>query len=113
MVDDTTRHRRDWLTQRTLPPIVRLPQARFWPAANGIVAVMGTVSGVRIDEVTKVAPHLANAWGCIRVNVMQLGRTRPAQEYLLLPNRGKEPESEPASPERELTESEKWWARRA
>jgi S-DNA-T family DNA segregation ATPase FtsK/SpoIIIE len=33
---------------------------------------MSTVPGVGIDEVTKMAPHLANAWGCIRVDVMQL-----------------------------------------
>jgi DNA segregation ATPase FtsK/SpoIIIE, S-DNA-T family len=73
MVDDTTRYRRDWLTQRALPPVVRLPQARFWPAPNGIRAVMGTVPGVGIEQVTKMAPHLANVWGCVRVDVAQVG----------------------------------------
>ena len=29
LVDDTTRHRRQPLTGQTLPPIVRVPQARF------------------------------------------------------------------------------------
>ena len=76
MVDDTTRHRRQWLTQQALPPVVHIPSARFWPAPNGLRAVMNTIPGVGVDQVAKVAGHLADAWGCIRVDVTQLGPGR-------------------------------------
>lgn len=71
LVDDTTRHRRQWWTGQTLPPIVRIPPIRFEPAPNGLRAWMGTLPGVGLDQVTKMADHLANAWGCIRVDVAQ------------------------------------------
>jgi S-DNA-T family DNA segregation ATPase FtsK/SpoIIIE len=71
LVDDTTRHRREWLTGRALPPVARVPSIRFEPAPNGLQAWMGTVPGVGLDQVTKMAGHLANAWGCLRVDVAQ------------------------------------------
>jgi DNA segregation ATPase FtsK/SpoIIIE, S-DNA-T family len=71
LVDDTTRHRREWWTGRALPPVVRVPAIRFEPAPNGLRAWMGTVPGVGLEQVTKMAGHLANAWGCVRVDVDQ------------------------------------------
>ncbi len=73
LVDDTTRHRRSWWTGHVIPPVTRIPRARFWPAPNGVRAVMDTLPGVGLDQVTKMADHLANAWGCLRVDVCQLG----------------------------------------
>jgi S-DNA-T family DNA segregation ATPase FtsK/SpoIIIE len=71
LVDDTTRHRRQLLTGHVLPPIVRVPQALFEPAPNGVRARMTTLPGVGLDQVAKQAGHLANAWGCLRVDVTQ------------------------------------------
>jgi hypothetical protein len=71
LVDDTTRHRRQWWTGRVLPPIVRVPGIRFEPAPYGLRAQMRTLPGVGLDQVTKAAGHLANSWGCIRVDVTQ------------------------------------------
>jgi S-DNA-T family DNA segregation ATPase FtsK/SpoIIIE len=71
LVDDTTRHRYDWLSGRRLPPVVRIPDIRFEPASLGLRAWMRTVPGVGLDQVTKMAGHLANAWGCLRVDVTQ------------------------------------------
>ena len=71
LVDDTTRHRHEWWTGRTLPPVVRIPDIRFEPAPHGLRAWMRTVPGVGLDQVTKTAGHLANAWGCLRVDVTQ------------------------------------------
>ena len=71
LVDDTTRHRYDWWSGRTLPPVVRIPDIRFEPAPHGLRAWMRTVPGVGLDQVTKMAGHLANAWGCLRVDVSQ------------------------------------------
>jgi S-DNA-T family DNA segregation ATPase FtsK/SpoIIIE len=71
LVDDTTRHRREWWTGRALPPVVRVPQIRFETAAHGLRAWMHTLPSVGLDEVTKEASHLANAWGCLRVDVAQ------------------------------------------
>jgi S-DNA-T family DNA segregation ATPase FtsK/SpoIIIE len=42
---------------------------RFGPAANGLRAWMRTAPGVGLDQVAKMAGHLANAWGCPRVDV--------------------------------------------
>jgi S-DNA-T family DNA segregation ATPase FtsK/SpoIIIE len=71
LVDDTTRHRREWWSGRTLPPVVRIPPTRFETAPNGLRAWMRTLPGVGLDEVAKKADHLANAWGCLRVDVSQ------------------------------------------
>jgi S-DNA-T family DNA segregation ATPase FtsK/SpoIIIE len=71
LVDDTTRHRREWWSGRTLPPLVRVPQMRFETAPCGLRAWMRTLPGVGLDQVTKMAGHLANAWGCLRVDVTQ------------------------------------------
>jgi S-DNA-T family DNA segregation ATPase FtsK/SpoIIIE len=71
LVDDTTRHRREWWSGRTLPPLVRIPRVRFETAPNGLRAWMHTLPGVGLDQVTKMADHLANAWGCLRVEVSQ------------------------------------------
>lgn len=71
LVDDTTRHRRQFLTGHVLPPVVRVPQIRFEPAPNGLKALMGTLPGVGLEQVAKMADHLANAWGCLRVDVTQ------------------------------------------
>jgi S-DNA-T family DNA segregation ATPase FtsK/SpoIIIE len=71
LVDDTTRHRREWWTGRTLPPLKRVPPIRFETAPHGLRAWMTTLPGVGLDEVTKMAGHLANAWGCLRVDVVQ------------------------------------------
>jgi S-DNA-T family DNA segregation ATPase FtsK/SpoIIIE len=71
LVDDTTRHRREWWSGRTLPPLVRIPQIRFEIASGGLRALMCTLPGVGLDQVTKQAEHLANAWGCLRVDVTQ------------------------------------------
>ena len=72
LVDDTTRHRREWWSGRTLPPLtVRVPQIRFETAPCGLRAWMRTLPGVGLDQVTKMADHLANAWGCLRVDVTQ------------------------------------------
>jgi S-DNA-T family DNA segregation ATPase FtsK/SpoIIIE len=73
MVDETTRHRRQLLTGHVLPPMVSYPAARFKPAPNGLLGQLWTLPGVGLDEVTKVAEHLANAWGCVRVDVTQSG----------------------------------------
>jgi hypothetical protein len=43
LVDDTTRHRREWWSGRTLPPLVRIPQVRFETAPNGLRAWMHTL----------------------------------------------------------------------
>jgi S-DNA-T family DNA segregation ATPase FtsK/SpoIIIE len=71
LVDDTTRHRRHWLTHEVLPPVVRIPAIRFEALQNGLRAWMHTLPGVGIEQVTKAAGHLANAWGCVRVDVTQ------------------------------------------
>jgi S-DNA-T family DNA segregation ATPase FtsK/SpoIIIE len=71
LVDDTTRHRREWWSGRTLPPLVRIPQVRFETAPCGLRAWMRTLPGVGLDQVAKMADHLANAWGCLRVDVRQ------------------------------------------
>ncbi len=71
LVDDTTRHRHEWWTGRSLPPVVRVPNIRFEPAPHGLRAWMGTLPGVGVDQVTKAAGHLANTWGCLRVDVIQ------------------------------------------
>ncbi len=71
LVDDTTRHRREWWTGRALPPLTRVPQIRFETAPCGLRAWMHTLPGVGLDQVTKMAGHLANAWGCLRVDVAQ------------------------------------------
>jgi S-DNA-T family DNA segregation ATPase FtsK/SpoIIIE len=71
LVDDTTRHRREWWSGRTLPPIVRVPRVRFETAPHGLRGWMHTLPGVGLEEVTKMAGHLANAWGCLRVDVSQ------------------------------------------
>jgi S-DNA-T family DNA segregation ATPase FtsK/SpoIIIE len=73
LVDDTTRYRRHWYTGRVLPPVVQVPRARFEPMPNGIRARMATLPGVGLGQVVKMADHLANAWGCIRVDVTQDG----------------------------------------
>ncbi len=73
LVDETTRHRKQWLTNQTLPPVVRVPSTRFEPAPNGLQAWMSTLPGIGLDQVTKMADHLANAWGCLRVDVRQAG----------------------------------------
>ncbi|MBO0729266.1 MAG: hypothetical protein J2P57_08395 [Acidimicrobiaceae bacterium] len=71
LVDDTTRHRRGRLSGRTLPPEVRYPKSRFEVTPNGLRCRLWTLPGVGLDEVTKQAGHLANAWGCVRVDVAQ------------------------------------------
>lgn len=71
LVDDTTRHRRHWLTHEVLPPMIRLPSIRFEPMPNGLQGWMQTLPGVGLDQVKKAAEHLANAWGCVRVDVTQ------------------------------------------
>ncbi len=71
LVDETTRHRRPWWSNHVLPPVVCYPRATFYPAANGLRAYVQTLPGVGLDQVAKMAGHLANAWGCIRVEVRQ------------------------------------------
>ena len=71
LVDDTTRHRREWWSGQTLPPKVYYPPARFEVAPNGLRAYIQTLPGVGLEQVTKTAGHLGNAWGCIRVEVRQ------------------------------------------
>jgi S-DNA-T family DNA segregation ATPase FtsK/SpoIIIE len=70
--DETSRHRRDWLGKPT-PPVIWLPKARFAVAPNGVIATVSTLHGVGLDEYLKAAPHLANAWGCVRVDASQTG----------------------------------------
>jgi S-DNA-T family DNA segregation ATPase FtsK/SpoIIIE len=71
LVDDTTRHRRGRLSGRKLPPEIRCPKTRFQVAPTGLRCRLWTLPGVGLDEVTKQAGHLANAWGCVRVDVRQ------------------------------------------
>jgi S-DNA-T family DNA segregation ATPase FtsK/SpoIIIE len=71
LVDDTTRHRRHWMTGQALPPKVYYPHIQFQPTPNGLRAFMHTLPGVGLDQVSKMAGHLANAWGCVRVEVRQ------------------------------------------
>ena len=71
ITDETTRHRRQAWNGHALPPVVRIPHARFEPVPNGIRAWISTLPGVGLDQVTKMAGHLANAWGCVRVDVSQ------------------------------------------
>ena len=71
ITDETTRHRRQAWTGHPLPPVVRIPHGKFEPIPNGIRAWISTLPGVGLDQVTKMADHLANAWGCIRVDVSQ------------------------------------------
>ena len=61
----------EWWSGRTLPPVVRIPDIRFETAPHGLRAWMRTLPGVGLDQVTKMAGHLANAWGCLRVDVSQ------------------------------------------
>jgi S-DNA-T family DNA segregation ATPase FtsK/SpoIIIE len=76
LVDETTRHRRQLLTGHVLPPQVIYPHAIFEAAPNGMRCSLSTLPGVGLDEVTKAARHLANAWGCLRVEVCQDGPGR-------------------------------------
>jgi DNA segregation ATPase FtsK/SpoIIIE, S-DNA-T family len=78
LVDDTTRHRRSLWTGKALPVIIHIPPIRFQAAPNGLRARMQTLPGVGLEEVTKMAGHLANAWGCHRVDVAQDGPGRLA-----------------------------------
>ena len=71
ITDETTRYRREAWTGRSLPPVVRAPHAWFEPIPNGIRAWMTTLPGVGLEQVTKMSEHLANAWGCLRVDVSQ------------------------------------------
>jgi S-DNA-T family DNA segregation ATPase FtsK/SpoIIIE len=71
LVDDTTRHRRGFFTGQVLPPVVQFPSARFEAMPNGLRAFMSTLPGVGLDEVTRMADHLANSWRCVRVDVFQ------------------------------------------
>ena len=71
LLDDTTRHRRQFWTGQALPPKTYYPHIQFQPMPNGLRAYMQTLPGVGLDQVTKMAGHLANAWGCIRVEVRQ------------------------------------------
>lgn len=73
MVDDTTRHRRHFWTGEVLPPRTYYPGARFELAPNGLRAYVQTLPGVDLDKVTRAAGHLANSWGCLRVEVRQAG----------------------------------------
>jgi hypothetical protein len=43
LVDDTTRHQREWLTGNVRPPVVHIPRIRFEAVSNGVVARMGTL----------------------------------------------------------------------
>jgi S-DNA-T family DNA segregation ATPase FtsK/SpoIIIE len=76
LVDETTRHRRQLLTGHVLPPQVIYPRTTFEAAPNGLRCWLATLPGVGLDEVTKAAGHLANAWGCLRVDVRQDGPSR-------------------------------------
>jgi len=76
LVDQTTRHRQDFFSGRILPPAVVHPHAKFHVAPNGLRCVLHTLPGVGLEEVTKQAEHLANAWGCLRVDVAQDGPGR-------------------------------------
>jgi DNA segregation ATPase FtsK/SpoIIIE, S-DNA-T family len=78
LVDDTTRHRRSWWSGKPLPVIIHIPPIRFQPAPNGLRAQMQTLPGVGLEQVSKAADHLANAWGCLRVDVAQDGPGRLA-----------------------------------
>jgi S-DNA-T family DNA segregation ATPase FtsK/SpoIIIE len=73
LVDDTTKHRRSWWSGKPLPVIIHIPPIRFQAAPNGLRAQMRTLPGVGLEQVTKAADHLANAWGCLRVDVTQDG----------------------------------------
>jgi S-DNA-T family DNA segregation ATPase FtsK/SpoIIIE len=71
LVDDTTRHRRSWWDGRALPPVVYIPKAYFEVGPNGLRGWIKTLPGVGLDQVSKATGHLANAWGCVRVDVVQ------------------------------------------
>jgi S-DNA-T family DNA segregation ATPase FtsK/SpoIIIE len=71
LVDDTTRHRREFWTGRILPPVVHVPRTIFQVAPNGLRCRLSTLPGVGLEQVIKQAEHLANAWGCVRVDVAQ------------------------------------------
>jgi S-DNA-T family DNA segregation ATPase FtsK/SpoIIIE len=43
----------------------------FEAQRNGPRAGMRTLPGVGVDQVTKMSGHLANTWGCVRVDVAQ------------------------------------------
>jgi S-DNA-T family DNA segregation ATPase FtsK/SpoIIIE len=47
------------------------PRARFHPDDYGLVAEVRTVPGVGRKECEQAAPHLANYWRCVRVQVSQ------------------------------------------
>jgi S-DNA-T family DNA segregation ATPase FtsK/SpoIIIE len=70
-LDETSRHRVQWWSSRARPPVVWYPKGRFEPAPNGLRCRLATLHGVGLEEVTKKAGHLANAWGCVRVDVTQ------------------------------------------
>jgi S-DNA-T family DNA segregation ATPase FtsK/SpoIIIE len=71
-IDETSRHRRNW-RGNPLPPVIWWPTARFTPVTNGVIATVSTLHCVGLDEYLKAAPHLANTWGCIRVDASQIG----------------------------------------
>jgi DNA segregation ATPase FtsK/SpoIIIE, S-DNA-T family len=47
------------------------PRARFRPDDYGLIAAVRTVPGVGRKECEQAAPHLANYWRCVRVQVSQ------------------------------------------
>jgi S-DNA-T family DNA segregation ATPase FtsK/SpoIIIE len=50
---------------------LRVPRIRVRPDAYGVVLSVRTLPRIGREEWAKAADHLANAWGCVRVAVMQ------------------------------------------
>jgi S-DNA-T family DNA segregation ATPase FtsK/SpoIIIE len=55
---------------------VVVPRIRVRPDAYGVIVSVRTLPKLGRDEWVKAAPHLANAWGCVRVAVTQDGPGR-------------------------------------
>ncbi len=79
-VVDPTPRLGDRLLRRPESTVTRLliPRIRVRADSYGVVVHVRTLPQVGRDEWVKAAPHLANAWGCVRVAVTQLepGRLR-------------------------------------
>src|SRR5215472_14196921 len=52
-------------------PRILIPRIRVRADAYGVVVRVKTLPKVGRDEWVKASPHLANAWGCVRVAVTQ------------------------------------------
>jgi S-DNA-T family DNA segregation ATPase FtsK/SpoIIIE len=70
--DQTTRHRINLHTGEIRPPETVYPAIRVHADEYGVIVDAATVPTVGVEEYTKAAPHLANAWGCATVQVRQI-----------------------------------------